>query len=76
MIIERILFNLVAFTLFIIFFVKMIKKNDTSYIDVLFIEFIGIAINFIGLIFGVKLNFVLYILMYMFSIIIPVVIIL
>ena len=40
MIIERILFNLVAFTLFIIFFVKMIKKNDTSYIDVLFIEFI------------------------------------
>ena len=75
MIIERILFNLVAFTLFIIFFVKMIKKNDTSYIDVLFIEFIGIAINFIGLIFGVKLNFVLYILMYMFSIIIPVVII-
>ena len=75
MIIERILFNLVAFTLFIIFFVKMIKRNDTSYIDVLFVEFIGIGINFIGLIFGAKLNFVLYILMYMFSIIIPVVII-
>lgn len=75
MIIERILFNLVAFTLFIIFFVKMIKKNDTSYIDVLFIQFIGIGINFLGLIFGVKFNIFLYLVMYLLSIIIPAVII-
>ena len=75
MIIERILFNLVAFSLFIIFFIKMIKKNDTSYIDVLFIQFIGIGINFFGLIFGIKLNIFFYILMYILSIIIPSVII-
>lgn len=71
MIIEKILFNLIAFTLFVIFFVKMIKKNDTSYIDILIMQFVGIAICFIGLIFGLKLNFIFYILMYSLSIIIP-----
>lgn len=75
MIIERILFNLVAFTLFIIFFVKMIRKNDTSYIDILFLQFIGIAINFIGLTFGFKSNIIILILMYVLSIIIPAIII-
>lgn len=71
MIIEKILFNLIAFTLFVIFFLKMIKKNDTSYIDVLIIEFIGIVISFIQLISGIKLNFVFIVLMYVLSIIIP-----
>lgn len=71
MIIERILFNLVAFTLFIIFFIKMIKKNDTSYIDILILQFIGIFINFVELLFSLKLNLVFYILTYILSIIIP-----
>lgn len=71
MIIEKVLFNLIAFILFVIFFVKMIKKNDTSYIDILIMQFIGIAVNFIQLIFGLKLNFIFYILMYGLSIVIP-----
>lgn len=71
MIIGEILFNLIAFTLFVIFFLKMIKKNDTSYIDILVIQFIGIAISFIHLILGVKLNFIFISLMYVFAIIIP-----
>ena len=38
MIIQKILFNLIAFTLFVIFFLKMIKKNDTTYIDILIMQ--------------------------------------
>ena len=57
MIIEKIIFNLAAFTLFTIVFMKMIKKNDTSYVYILALEFIGIVINFIELIFNLKLNF-------------------
>ena len=38
MIIEKIIFNLAAFTLFTIVFMKMIKKNDTSYVYILALE--------------------------------------
>lgn len=75
MIIERILFNIIAVTLFIVIFVKMIKKNDTTYIDILFLQFIGISISFIELIFGIKINIVFFILMYLLAIILPAVVI-
>ena len=71
MIIGEILFNFIVFTLFVIFFLKMIKKNDTSYIDILVIQFIGIVISFIHLIFGLKLNVIFNLIMYGFAIIIP-----
>ena len=35
---EKILFNVVAFFLFIFVFFKMIHKNDTNYIALLMIE--------------------------------------
>lgn len=44
--IEKIIFNVLAFTLFIILFFKLIRKNDTSYIVILAIEFVGIFLNF------------------------------
>lgn len=71
MIIWKILINVIAFVLFFMFFLKMIKKNDTSYIDILIIQFIGIVISFIQLIFGVKLNSMVILIMYVFAIIIP-----
>ena len=49
--IEKIIFNLLAFAIFIVIFGRFIKKNDTSYVYVLGLEFIGIAMNFIELIF-------------------------
>ena len=64
MIIEKIIFNLAAFTLFTIVFMKMIKKNDTSYVYILALEFIGIVINFIELIFNLKLNLFFRVLIY------------
>ena len=49
---EKIIFNLFAFTLFILIFIKFIRKNDTSYVYLLIMQFVGIAINFIELSFG------------------------
>lgn len=69
--IEKIIFNLLAFAIFVIIFGKFIKKNDTSYVYILGIEFIGIVINFIELIFNIHLNIVIKIIIYILSIIIP-----
>ena len=72
---EKIIFNVLALALFTITFLKLIKKNDTSYIYILAIEFIGLTINFIELFFAVRLNIFFKILIYIFSIIIPAIII-
>jgi tetratricopeptide (TPR) repeat protein len=75
MIIERIIFNIVAFTLFLIIFFKMIYKNDSNYIYVLVLQALGIAIGFVGLIFRVNLPIILLIITYIISILIPIVVI-
>ena len=35
---EKILFNVIAFFLFVIVFVKLIRKNDTNYIIILILQ--------------------------------------
>lgn len=76
MLIEKFIFNILAFSLFIIIFSKLIRKNDTNYIVILVIEAIGIALNFlellIGGIFGGTFS---KILMYIMSVILPLIII-
>ena len=74
--IEKIIFNILAFTIFIITFGRIIKKNDTSYVYVLAIEFIGIVINFIELLFNIHLNLFFRVIIYLLSIIIPAIILL
>ncbi len=71
---EKIIFNVIAFALFTITVLKLIKKNDTSYIYVLALEFVGLVINFIGLFFSIQLNLFIKIIVYVFSIIIPAII--
>ncbi len=68
---EKIIFNLLAFVMFILIFGKFIKKNDTTYVYILGIQFIGIVINFIELIFNIHLNLFFRIIIYILSIIIP-----
>lgn len=75
MIVERIIFNFIAFALFVIVFLKMIYKNDTNYIYVLAIQALGIAIGFIGLVFRVNLPLILNIFTYIICILIPLIII-
>lgn len=72
---EKIIFNLFAFTLFILIFFKLIRKNDTSYVYLLVLQFIGIAINFIELTMGKSFGILIKSLMYILSVILPIFII-
>lgn len=74
--IEKILFNLIAFSLFInIFLLKLIKKNDTTYLYIIVLEAVGIAINFISILFNIWNSILLKIVMYLLAIIIPILVI-
>lgn len=71
--IEKILFNLIAFSLFInIFLLKLVKKNDTTYLCVIFAEAIGIAINFISILFNIWDGIFIKVIMYLLAIIFPI----
>lgn len=72
--VEKIFFNVIAFTLFILMFFKLVKKNDTNYVYLLIAQFIGIALSFFELVTGIKLNIAFKLLMYVLSIIIPIVV--
>jgi len=72
---EKVLFNLMAFSLFIIIFFKIIRKNDTNYIGVLVIEAIGVSISFVELSLGLDANAFFKSLRYLLSIILPLAII-
>ena len=71
MIIEQFIFTVVSLAIFVYMFFKMIKNNDTSYIVILILEAIGIAINFLGFALFIELNMLLNILKYVLSIVIP-----
>lgn len=75
MLAEKIIFNILAFSLFIIMFFKMIKKNDTNYVVLLCMQAIGIAISFIEIIFVLKIGGFMKFLIYLLSVIIPIIII-
>lgn len=75
MIIERIIFSVLAFTLFILMFIKMIAKNDTNYLAIIALQALGIAISFFEIVLGHTLWIGLKILTYILSIILPLVII-
>lgn len=72
MIIEQVIFTFVSFAIFVYMFFRMIRNNDTTYIIVLALEFIGIAFNFVEVLFTIKLNIVWIILKYLLAIILPI----
>ncbi|MFR5682699.1 MAG: tetratricopeptide repeat protein [Clostridia bacterium] len=69
--IEKIFFNLLAFTLFIIVFFKMIKRNDTIYLSLIIMQAIGIAINFLELVIEVNFGLFVKCIMYLLSVFLP-----
>ena len=75
MIIAQLIFIVFSFAIFVYMFFKMIKNNDTSYVVILILEALGIALNFMEVLFNVKLNMLMSILKYIFSIILPLIII-
>lgn len=72
MIIEQVIFTVISLTIFVYMFFRMIQKNDTTYVVILALEFIGIALNFAEVLFRIKLNMVFIILKYILSIILPI----
>ena len=75
MIIEQFIFVVFSFAIFVYMFFKMIKNNDTSYVVILILEALGIALNFAEVLFNIQLNMLMSILKYIFSIILPLIII-
>lgn len=71
---EQFIFTTLALALFGVGFFKLIKNNDTGYVSLLVIEAIGIAIDFIYYISNKKIIIYIKILIYMASIILPMII--
>ncbi len=74
MLVEQLIFIVISFAIFVYMFFRMIQNNDTTYVFILVLEFIGIAINFAEVLFRIKLNMVFVILKYILSIMLPIVI--
>lgn len=75
MLVEKIIFSILAFYLFLVMFFKMIKKIDATYVTILVMQGLGIAINFIEIIFTLKYNIIVKTIIYLISIVIPIIII-
>ena len=71
-VIEQLIFNILAFTLFVIIFLKIVTRNDVSYVIALVLEALGIAINFIEILTQESLPIFFKILVYIFAIILPI----
>ena len=73
--IEKILFSLIAFLLFIyVFIFKLIKKNDTTYLVVLISQALGILLNLIQIIFQISETAILKTFIYILCLIVPTII--
>lgn len=75
MLLEKIIFNLLAFSLFIIIFFKIIRKNDTNYISLLVLQALGITISFIEISIAIDANLLFKTIRYVLSIFLPIFII-
>lgn len=75
MLVEQIIFAVIALALFIAIFFKMIKNKDNSYVPILIVSVIGIIIDMVEIIFGINIAIVFKIIKYIFAIVIPIVII-
>ena len=69
---EKLVFNLLACSLFIIIFFKIIRKDDANYIGLLVLQAIGITISFVEIRLGIDIsNFTVATIRYILSILIP-----
>ena len=75
MLVEQLIFTVISFAIFVYMFLRMIRNNDTTYVVILVLEAMGIALNFVEVLFNIKLNMLFVILKYVLSIILPIAII-
>lgn len=72
MLIEQIIFTFISFAIFVYMFFKIMKGNDTAYTGILVLEAIGIALNFVEVLFNIKLNVIFQIIKYILAILLPI----
>lgn len=75
MILEQLIFTIIAFGLFVYIFFKMFQKNDTNYISILVIQAIGIALNFIAVLSKEEIGTFWTIIKYVFGVLVPIAVI-
>ena len=76
MLIEQLIFIIIAFALFVYMFYQLIKKNDTRYVPILAIQALGIAIDFMQLYFSEEdIGIITRVIIYTLSIIFPILVI-
>ena len=68
-----IIFSVIALSIFIYTVVNLIKKNNSNYVFSLIPEFMGLIINFVCILLKVEPSVILLIIMYIFSVIIPII---
>lgn len=76
MLIEKIVFTILATYLLIMMFFKSIKTIDKIYISILIVELLGVILGILEIIFDFNFNIFIKTIMYLFSVILPIVIIL
>lgn len=76
MLVEKIIYVVIALYLLILMFFKLIKKIDKIYIPIIVIQLISLVLGIIEIIFPINYNIILKIIMYTVGIIIPIIIIL
>lgn len=72
---EKLIFSLLACSLFIVIFFKIIRKNDANYMILLVLQAIGITVSFVEINLKIEENIFWGTIRYLFSIIIPLAII-
>ena len=68
---EKLIFSLLACSLFIVIFFKIIRRNDANYMILLVLQAIGITVSFVEINLKIEENIFWGTLRYLFSIIIP-----
>lgn len=71
--VQIIVYGILVIAMFVYTFMKLVKENDTNYIYLLFLEFIGIIIDFILILKVVIPNIWLITFMYLIGVIIPII---
>ena len=68
----EIFFYVISIALFVMMFMKMMRKNGAIYLTSLILQAVGIGIHFIGLIFKIQLNLFFILFTYFISAFIPI----
>ena len=75
LVIEKIIFNLLAFSLFIVIFFKIFRRNDSNYVFLLVLQALGICISFVEISLKLEESSIgWWILRYLLSVILPIII--